>query len=64
MNDFESFMEWLADHNYAKVTLCENCYFWHEKNDREYELPFAKCRKHNMMKCHDDYCSDALEVKR
>lgn len=64
MNDFESFMEWLADHNYAKVTLCENCYFWHEKNDSEYDLPFATCRKHNMMKCHDDYCSDALEVKR
>lgn len=63
--DFEEFLEWLEDHNYCKVIKCSQCYFWHDKQkDPEYSYPEATCRRHKIKTYHDDYCSDAVQLKK
>lgn len=65
MNDWELFQQWLEDHNYCKVTRCEQCYFWgHKLIDKAYQFPQAHCRRHKVATWHDDYCSDAVEIRR
>lgn len=65
MKDFELFQQWLEDRNYCKVIKCSQCYFWHDKKkDPEYSYPEATCRRHKIKTYHDDYCSDAVQVKK
>ena len=64
MNDFHDFIQWLTDHNYCKVIPCSRCQFWHSKDDPEYSMPEATCRRHSIKTYHNDYCSDAVEVKK
>ena len=63
LDDFFAFLE---EHNYCKVTCCDACYYWGDKEkDKDY-CPFRRvrhCRCHHIATWPDDYCSDALEVK-
>lgn len=63
-DDYHDFINWLEDHNYCKVTKCANCYFWGDLHiDVSYKFPCARCRRHKVDTYHDDYCSDAVELK-
>ena len=62
---YHDFIRWLEDHNYCKVVKCERCYFWGDLHtDLAYKFPCDRCRKHKIDTYHDDYCSDAVEVKK
>lgn len=64
VDDYHDFISWLEEHNYCKVVICERCYFWGDLHtDLAYKFPCARCRKHKIDTYHDDYCSDAVEVK-
>lgn len=65
MTDFEAFMEWLQDHNYAKVNPCQYCHFWGDKTkDKSYEEPERHCRRHGIKTWPTDYCNYFVEVKK
>lgn len=65
MNDWEMFQQWLEEHNYCKVTRCRDCWFWgDDRTDREYRFPSARCRRHKVDTYHDDFCSDAVEIRK
>lgn len=63
IDDYHDFISWLEDHNYCKVIPCERCHFWHSAEDPEYSTPEATCRRHKIKTYHDDYCSDAVQLK-
>ena len=65
VDDYHDFIRWLEEPNYCKEVHCERCHFWGDPHhDQAYRFPEARCRKHNIDTYHDDYCSDAVEVKK
>lgn len=56
---FESFMEWLEEHNYCKVVHCCHCLKWNSYGDG-----FGYCSENCRMKHYEDWCSDAAEESR
>ena len=65
VDDYHDFIRWLEEHNYCKIVKCERCHFWGDPHhDQAYRFPEARCRKHKIDTYHDDYCSDAVEVKK
>lgn len=68
VDDYHDFISWLEEHNYCKVTRCAKCYFWGNSRSECCEAQngrrFNRCRYHKVDTYHDDYCSDAVEVKK
>lgn len=68
LTEFESFEAWLEEHNYCKVTRCAKCYFWGIAHGMATEMQNGRkvnrCRYHKIDTYHDDYCSEAVEVKK
>lgn len=63
MNDWEAFQQWLEDHNYCKVVPCEQCHFWGHALDPKH-ASVKRCRAHQVDTYHDDFCSDAVMVRK
>lgn len=54
---FQSFMDWLEEHNYCKVVHCCHCTRW---KPYEWDLD-GYCSVNHLTKHYDDWCSDAAE---
>lgn len=59
----DDFMQFLHDHNYGKINPCETCHFYGSKDDKQYDYPVRRCRKHKIDVWPDDYCGDHLNIK-
>lgn len=65
--DYDDFLEWLEDHNWCKVTNCCMCQYWSNSGMAEsfrYFPEYGTCDRTEEVKCYDDYCSEAREVKK
>lgn len=55
----------LESYNYKKVTPCSRCWFWGTREEREKGLKHIReCRHCHMDKYHDEWCSDAVIIKK
>lgn len=53
----------LEVHGYKKINPCERCWFWGTKKEREQNLKhIRKCRRYDIDKFHDEYCSDSVRL--
>lgn len=58
----DAFNEWLFEHDYCKVTRCCQCYNWQPlKPGRARTFISGRCRRYDVDKWADDWCSDALK---
>ena len=61
----DTLMHILDAHNYKKVIPCDQCWFWGTRDEREKGLKHIRnCRHIHRDKYHDEWCSDAVIIKK